>query len=73
MTSVGTSVARKEGMDRATGAAKYADDLRFPGMLVGRTVRSTIPLRIGSVDSRGGSSNRREIAVTHHNIPPRPG
>ena len=43
MTSVGTSVARKEGMDRATGAAKYADDLRFPGMLVGRTVRSTIP------------------------------
>ena len=42
MTSVGTSVARKDGMDRATGAAKYADDLRFPGMLVGRTVRSTI-------------------------------
>jgi CO/xanthine dehydrogenase Mo-binding subunit len=42
MASVGTSVARKEGMDRATGAAKYADDLRFPGMLIGRTVRSTI-------------------------------
>src|SRR5215467_11068234 len=43
MASVGTSVARKEGMDRATGAAMYADDLRFPGMLVGRTIRSTIP------------------------------
>ena len=42
MASVGTSVARKEGMDRATGAAKYADDLRFPGMLIGRTVRSTV-------------------------------
>src|SRR5262245_47299300 len=42
MASVGTSVARKDGMDRATGAAKYADDLRFPGMLLGRTVRSTI-------------------------------
>jgi CO/xanthine dehydrogenase Mo-binding subunit len=42
MASVGTSVARKEGMDRATGAAKYADDLRFPGMLLGRTIRSTI-------------------------------
>src|SRR5262249_33399298 len=39
----GTSVARKEGMDRATGAARYADDLRFPGMLAGRTIRSTIP------------------------------
>src|SRR5207249_223517 len=43
MASVGTSVERKEGMDRATGAARYADDLRFPGMLVGRTIRSTIP------------------------------
>ena len=43
MAAVGSSVARKEGMDRATGAAKYADDLRFPGMLIGRTVRSTIP------------------------------
>src|SRR5580765_5301268 len=42
MASVGTSVARKEGMDRATGAAKYADDLRFPGMLTGRTIRSGI-------------------------------
>ena len=42
MASVGTSVARKEGMDRATGAARYADDLRFPGMLVGRTIRSSI-------------------------------
>src|SRR5215831_9200256 len=42
MPAVGTSVARKEGMDRATGAAKYADDLRFPGMLLGRTIRSTV-------------------------------
>ena len=42
MTSVGTSVARKEGMDRATGAAIYADDLRFPGMIHGRTIRSSI-------------------------------
>src|SRR5262245_13293967 len=43
MASVGTSVARKEGMARATGAALYADDLTFPGMLHGRTVRSTVP------------------------------
>ena len=42
MTAVGTSVARKEGMARATGAALYADDLRFPGMLHGRTIRSSI-------------------------------
>ena len=42
MTSVGSNVSRKEGLARATGAAMYADDLRFPGMLHGRTVRSTI-------------------------------
>src|SRR5688572_17959730 len=42
MTSVGRSVARKEGMARATGAALYADDLEFPGMLHGRTIRSSI-------------------------------
>jgi len=43
MTAVGTSVARKDGIGKATGAAQYADDIVFPGMLHGRTVRSTIP------------------------------
>ncbi|MEP6729855.1 MAG: xanthine dehydrogenase family protein molybdopterin-binding subunit [bacterium] len=43
MPAVGTSVARKDGIGKATGATKYADDLVFPGMLHGRTVRSTIP------------------------------
>ena len=27
-------------VDKATGAARYADDLSFPGMLYGRTIRS---------------------------------
>jgi len=40
MRTVGTNVARKEGMARATGAALFADDLSFPGMLHGRTVRT---------------------------------
>src|SRR5687767_14850266 len=31
------------GLGKATGAARYADDLTFPGMLHGRTIRSTIP------------------------------
>lgn len=43
MPVVGTSVARKDGIGKATGAAQYADDLVFPGMLHGRTIRSTIP------------------------------
>src|SRR5258708_182171 len=41
MPAVGRSVARKDGIGKATGAAKYADDLVFPGMLYGRTTRST--------------------------------
>ena len=40
---VGRSVARKDGIGKATGKAIYADDLVFPGMLWGRTVRSEIP------------------------------
>ncbi len=43
MPAVGTSVARKDGIGKATGGARYADDISFPGMLYGRTIRSTIP------------------------------
>jgi CO/xanthine dehydrogenase Mo-binding subunit len=43
MTAVGRNVSRKDGIGKATGRAKYADDLVFPGMLHGRTIRSTIP------------------------------
>jgi CO/xanthine dehydrogenase Mo-binding subunit len=43
MNAVGTSVARKDGIGKATGSARYADDLVFPGMLHGRTIRSTVP------------------------------
>src|SRR4029077_2141542 len=41
--AVGNNVARKDGIGKATGRAQYADDLVFPGMLHGRTIRATIP------------------------------
>ncbi|HEU5250015.1 MAG TPA: hypothetical protein VFW15_08505, partial [Thermoanaerobaculia bacterium] len=41
--AVGRNVPRKEGLDKVTGAARYVDDLAFPGMLHARTVRSAIP------------------------------
>ena len=41
--AVGRNVPRKEGFDKVSGRAKYVDDLHFPGMLHGRTIRSTIP------------------------------
>ncbi|HKX29593.1 MAG TPA: xanthine dehydrogenase family protein molybdopterin-binding subunit [Blastocatellia bacterium] len=39
---VGQSVQRKEGQDKVTGRAVYIDDLTFPGMLYGATVRSPV-------------------------------
>src|SRR5947207_782719 len=41
--AVGRNVLRKEGAAKVSGAARYIDDLSFPNLLYGRTVRSTIP------------------------------
>ncbi len=54
--AVGSNVRRKDGDAKVTGAAKYIDDLSFPGMLFGATVRSTIPCG--------------EIVNTHLDLPP---
>ena len=40
---IGQPVPRKEGRDKVTGNARYIDDLTFPGMIHGVTVRSEIP------------------------------
>jgi CO/xanthine dehydrogenase Mo-binding subunit len=38
-------------MAKTTGTARYVDDLSFPGMLYGRTIRSTIPKgRVRSIE-----------------------
>ena len=42
MRVVGRNVRRREGNAKVTGAARYVDDLRLPGMLHGRTVRAPI-------------------------------
>src|SRR5438552_2076193 len=43
LNAVGRNVLRKEGAAKVSGAARYLDDLAFPGLLHGRTIRSTIP------------------------------
>jgi CO/xanthine dehydrogenase Mo-binding subunit len=40
--AVGKNVRRKDADAKVTGTAKYIDDLSFPDMLHGRTIRSTI-------------------------------
>ena len=39
---IGRSVPRKEGRAKVTGQARYVDDLSFPGMIHGVTVRSPV-------------------------------
>ena len=68
MPAVGRSVARKDGIGKATGAARYVDDLVFPGMLYGRTIRSTIPRgRVRSV--RLGFDPAGFTVVDHRDVP----
>ena len=51
LRTVGHNVARAEGVEKVTGAARYIDDLRFDDLLYGATIRSTIPAgRIISVE-----------------------
>jgi CO/xanthine dehydrogenase Mo-binding subunit len=42
LTQVGRSVPRLEGQAKVTGRAEYVHNLRLPGMLYGKIVRSTI-------------------------------
>ena len=54
MNLVGKSIPRKEGRRKVTGQALYVDDLTFPEMLHGVTVRSSIPRgRIKSISFEG--------------------
>ena len=66
--AVGRSVPRKEGIGKATGKAVYADDLVFPGMIWGRTVRSEIPCgRVVSIRHEFDESGF--TIVDHRDIP----
>src|SRR5713101_2580796 len=68
--SVGRSVLRKEGVEKVTGAARYIDDLTFPGLLHGRTIRSTIPSG-AIVDVRPMFPGAGFTIVNHWDIPGR--
>ncbi len=49
--AVGRNLPRTDAAAKANGSARYIDDLHFPNMLWGRTVRSTVPRgRIRSID-----------------------
>src|SRR6266705_784655 len=66
----GHSVIRKEGRDKVTGRAQYVDDLAFPGMIHGVTVRSSIARgRIRGIRYGDGIAWSEFTIVTAADIP----
>ena len=67
---VGQPVPRKEGREKVTGEAKYVDDLSFPGMLHGATVRSPVARgRIRNIEFLPGLPWDEFTIVTADDIP----
>jgi CO/xanthine dehydrogenase Mo-binding subunit len=67
---IGQSVPRREGAAKVTGAAKYTDDLTFPGAWYGRTVRSTVPAgRLRSITLDPAFDWSRVVVVSADDIP----
>jgi len=67
---VGESVPRKEGRKKVTGEARYIDDLTFPDMLYGATVRSPAPRGlIKNISFAGDLPWEEFVIVTAKDIP----
>lgn len=67
---VGTATPRKEGRDKVTGRARYIDDLSFPHMLYGATVRSRIPRgKIKKINFGPGIAWSEYVVVSAKDIP----
>ncbi len=67
---IGKSAPRKEGRKKVTGAALYVDDISFPEMIYGVTVRSSIPRgRIKSISFEGDIPWDEFTVVTAKDIP----
>jgi CO/xanthine dehydrogenase Mo-binding subunit len=61
---------RREGPEKLTGAAKYTDDLVFPGAWYGATIRSTqAHARLVAIDLEDGFDWSSVVVVTGADIP----
>ena len=67
---MGASAPRKEGRKKVTGAALYIDDISFPGMLYGVTVRSPLARgRVNNISFTGDLPWDEITKVTAEDIP----
>lgn len=70
MSNIGKSILRKEGIAKVTGQARYIDDLHFPGMLHGATIRSTkAHAKIKNIQFDQGVDWNQFTIVTAKDIP----
>src|SRR5229473_3349919 len=68
--TIGTSVPRKEGRKKVTGQALYVDDISFPEMIYGATVRNSVPRgRITNISFEGDVPWDEFTIVTAKDIP----
>jgi xanthine dehydrogenase molybdenum-binding subunit len=70
---VGEAKPRADAVAKVTGAAIYADDVNFPGMLWGATLRAMIPhALIKNIDtSRAKALPGVQAVLTHEDVPGR--
>ena len=67
---VGKPLPRKEGRGKVTGQARYVDDLSFPGMIYGATVRSPAARgRIREITFASGIPWNEFVIATAKDIP----
>ncbi|MBI1795426.1 MAG: xanthine dehydrogenase family protein [Candidatus Eisenbacteria bacterium] len=68
--SVGVSIPKLEAGEKVTGRARYVDDIAVPGVLHGRTVRSTVARgRIIRVELDPAFDWRGVVIADHKDIP----
>ena len=64
LCSVGKSVPKLDAVDKATGRAQYIQDLKLPGMLYGKLLRSPLPhARIRAIDTRKAEAMPGVVAI----------
>ena len=64
MTTVGTDILRRDGPEKLTGRARYAGDVRLPGMLYARLVSSPYAsAKITSIDTEVARQMPGVVAV----------
>src|ERR1043166_1741904 len=70
MPTIGKPIPRKEGRKKVTGQALYIDDLTFPDMLHGATVRSPAARgKIKNISFEGDIPWDEFVVVTAKDIP----